>query len=393
MVINQIYNLVNNAFSEMLGDSIILNEDLSNLVDVGRTLQNLTDTADPVFGKLIDQVGRMVFVERSYNGRAPKVLMDGWEYGAIKMKVRAELPEAEENESWQLVDGTSYDPHIYQGFTVHAKYFNKYTTFEIDRSVPDTQLWGAFRSAEEMNAFLSMLFSTIEKALTVATDALIMRTINNFMAETLYNEFPGGDYGDSSGVRAVNVLYLYNQTLGAGNEITVDQAMTNQGFWRFFTRLYKNYVDRLAVISKLFNIGGTDKFTPADRMHAVMLSEAKRSIEAYLYDANGQLKDEYLKLPEIETTVYWQGSGIDYDFESTSAINVTTAEGHTVNATGIIGFIFDREALGVYNRDRRVTTQYNAKAEFTNYFYKMDAGYFNDFDENGVVFYMAEETA
>ena len=147
------------------------------------------------------------------------------------------------------------------------------------------------------------------------------------------------------------------------------------------------YSDRLEVISTLFNVGGTEKFTPKDRQRIVMLSEFKRSADVYLQ--SDTFHDEFTRLPSSDSVTYWQGSGTDYSFASTSAIDVKTPSGDTVSATGILGVIFDRDALGVTNMDRRVTTNYNPKAEFWNEWHKMDAGYFLDLDENFVVFYVA----
>ena len=59
----------------------------------------------------------------------------------------------------------------------------------------------------------------------------------------------------------------------------------------------------------------------------------------------------------------------------------------------ILGVMFDRDAVGVANLDRRTTTAYNAKAEFYNNWYKMDAGYYNDLNENFVVFFIGETLA
>lgn len=142
-------------------------------------------------------------------------------------------------------------------------------------------------------------------------------------------------------------------------------------------------------MSKLFNIGGTAKFTPADRMHIVMLSEFKNAAEIYLYDGLNQFNTENLRFPAaVETVSYWQGSGTGYDFADTSEINIKTPSGDVVNVTGVLGVIFDRDAMGVCNLDRRVTTDYNAKAEFFNQWHKFDAGYFLDLDENIVVFFV-----
>lgn len=390
MLMTQVYEILNTITTEILGEETVVNEDLSNVVDIGRAFENLDNGLDNYVRRLQDHIGRMVFVDRVYSGRAPRVLMDGWEYGSILEKVRAALPEATENESWNLQDGASYDPNVFTAPQVSVKFFNKRVTFEIPISITEKQVKSSFSNATQLNAFYSMIQTAIENSMTVKLDSLIMRTINSAIAETIYSEYTGGadTYDDSTGVRAVNLLYMYNETLPeTATPLTAADAIHDPDFIRFASYQMALYSDRLAVISTLFNIGGTEKFTPKDRQHFVMLSEFKRAADVYLQ--SDVFHDEFTRLPDAESVTYWQGSGIDYAFESTSAINVTTADNHTVSASGILGVIFDRDTLGVANLDRRVTTNYNPKAEFWNEWHKADAGYFLDLDENCVVFFVA----
>lgn len=390
MLINQVYNILNDVTKEIIGDSVVVNEDLSNIVDVGKAYENLDNGLDNFVRALNDHIGRVVFVDRIYKGRAPSVLRDGWEYGSILEKIRGKLPNAVENESWELQDGYSYDPNIFHKPDVNAKFFNKRITFEIDMSFTEMQVKSAFSSAMQMNGLMSMIRTNIENSMTIKTDSLIMRTLNAAIGETLYAEYTGGSYSASSGVRAVNLLYLYNNNVNSGSDISAATALHDAAFMRFATLTIKNYMSRMGVISKLFNIGGTEKFTPSDMLHIVMLDEFKNSVESYLYDGLNQFNTESIKLPEgIETVPYWQGSGTDYAFSSTSKIYVDTPSGHTVQASGILAIAFDRDCLGVSNISRRVTTNYNPKAEFWTEFHKYDAGYFLDTDENCVVFFVA----
>ena len=390
MLMNQVYNILNDVTKEIIGDSVVVNEDLSNIVDIGKAYENLDNGLDNFVRALNDHIGRVVFVDRIYKGRAPSVLRDGWEYGSILEKIRGKLPNAVENESWELQDGYSYDPNIFHKPDVNAKFFNKRITFEIDMSFTEMQVKSAFSSAMQMNGLMSMIRTNIENSMTIKTDSLIMRTLNAAIGETLYAEYTGGSYSASSGIRAVNLLYLYNNNVNSGSDISAATAMHDAAFMRFATLTIKNYMSRMGVISKLFNIGGTEKFTPSDMLHVVMLDEFKNSVESYLYDGLNQFNTESIKLPEgIETVPYWQGSGTDYAFSSTSKIYVDTPSGHTVQASGILAVAFDRDCLGVSNISRRVTTNYNPKAEFWTEFHKYDAGYFLDTDENCVVFFVA----
>lgn len=384
MNVQQIYTIMNTVTSEILGDSVVVAEDLSNIVDVGVAIFNAS-AIDNYVKSLVNHIGRVIFVNRPYSGNVPSVLMDGWEYGSVLEKITAELPNATENESWDLTDGTSYDPNVFYKPTVSAKFYNKRVTFEIPMSFTERQVKESFSNAEQLNGFLSMLYNAVDKSMTVKIDALVMRTINNMIGETLNADFAGGVYSSGSGVKAVNLLYLYNQRYGTS--ITAANAITEPDFIRFASYEMGVYMSRMSKISTLFNIGGKDRFTPADMLHVVMLADFKKAANVFLQ--SDVFHDSFTELPNADIVPYWQGSGTGYGFTDISTVKITTASGATIDASGILGVMFDRDALGVTNLDRRVTTNYNPKAEFYSNWYKFDAGYFNDTNENFVVFFVA----
>ena len=388
MQVTQVYEILNDITHEILGESAVVNEDLSNVVEIGESFQNAAGL-DNFVRSLNDHIGRMVFVDRVYGGRAPRVLMDGWEYGSILEKVRATMPEATENESWELENGASYDPNVFYKPSVSVKFYNKKVTFEIPISLTERQVKSAFSNATQLNAFFSMIQTAIQNSMTVKLDALIMRTINAGIGETLADAFPLGGYGTGSTNRAVNLLYLYNSQFNAGGTpLAAADALSSKDFLRFAAYHLMLYSDRLEVISTLFNVEGTEKFSPKDRQRIVLLSEFKRAADVYLQ--SDTFHDELTRLPASDSVTYWQGSGTGYAFSSTSALDIKTPTGKTVQAGGILGVIFDRDTLGVANLNRRVTTNYNPKAEFWNEWHKMDSGYFLDLSENMVVFYIAD---
>lgn len=384
MEVKQIYEIMNSITGELLGESAIVKEDLSNLVELGQQFEDVVGL-DNYVRKLPDHIGRVVFVDRKYEGRAPQILMDGWEYGSIMEKIATRIPEAVENEDWQLNDGQSYDPNVFHAPDVYGEFWNKRVTFEIDMSITRKQVKSSFDSVTQLNSFLSMILNAIETSLTVKLDALIMRTINNMIGETFYNEFPSGTYNGVSGVKAVNLLYLYNQQFN--KSITAAAAITDPDFIKFAAYTMANYMDRIKVLSNLFNIGGESRFTPASKLHVAMLSEFKNAANVYLQ--SDTFHNDYTALPNSDSVAFWQGSGTGYAFSSTSEVKIKTASGHDIDATGVLAVMFDRDALGVSNLDKEVRTHYNEKADFWNYFYNAFAGYFNDTNENFVVFYVA----
>lgn len=386
MEVRQIYELTNQITNEVLGDSVVVNEDLSNVVEIGQAYEN-AGALDNFVRQLNDHIGRLIVVDRVYKGRAPSVFMDGWEFGSILEKISAKLPQAQENESWELVDGASYDPNIFYKPVVSVAFWNKRTTFEIPISLTERQVKSAFSSVTQLNAFMSMIYTAVANALTVKLDGLIMRTVNNMTGETVFSDYGGAGLETKSGVKAVNLLYLYNNRPGAGAALTAEQAVTDSAFIRFASLTMKNYVDYMSVMSTRFNIGGEERFTPADRLHWVALSSFINAADVYLQ--SDTFHDDFTRLPAAETVPFWQGSGNDFSFTEASKIDIKTASGNTVTVTGVLAVMFDTFALGVTNMDRRVTTNYNPKAEFWNEYHKVDAGYFNDRNENFVVFFVA----
>lgn len=386
MEVKQIYSLVNSVSSEVLGKTDLVQEDLTGLVDLGTEVFN-QGAVDNYVKSLVNHIGKVVFVNRPYSGKIPSVLMDAWEFGSVMEKISADVPQAEENDTWNLTDGTEYKQDVFHKPKVTAKFFNSKVTFEVPVSITERQVKESFSNAAQMNGFLSMIYTAVEKSMTIKTDALIMRTINNMIGETLYNDATtfNGDYTAHSTVRSVNLLYLYNQA--KGTDLTADKAVLNSDFIRFASYQIGLYADRFGTISTLFNIGGKDRFTPKDSLHLVLLSDFAKAAQTFLY--SDTYNKEQVLLPNAETVASWQGTGEDYSFAKVSAIDVKTSSGAEVKLGGILGVMFDRDALGVCNTDKRVTTNYNAKAEFFNNWFKFDASYFNDTNENFVVFYVA----
>ena len=375
MKVEQIYQLMNTVTGEALGESAVLQEDLSNIVQIGDTIQNVMGL-DNYVRKLVDHIGRVIFVDRVYSGRTPSLLRDGWEYGSICEKIATGLPDATENESWELQDGQSYDPNVFYQPQVTVKFYNDAVTFEIPISITEQQVKSSFSSVTQLNGFLSMIRNSIANSMTVKTDELIRRAINNFITEVV---------NTNDGVTYVKLLTLYNATLpDSATPLTAEEALRNKPAVEYIINTFKNYIDYLSVMSTRFNLGHQPRFTPRERLNVVMLSAFKNAVESYT-DSN-TFHEEYIALPNAETLPYWQGSGDSFDFEDVSNINVKNSYGHTVNVENVVAIMFDRDAVGVANEDTHVTSNYNPKAEFWNEWTKAKMQLWNDANENFIVF-------
>ena len=377
MTINQVYNFVNDATKEVLGETgLQVAEDLSNIVDVGTSIANAMGY-DAFLGALVNRIGRMIFVNRPYDGRYPKLLVDAWTFGSILGKVQAELLDASQMEDFNIINGASYDPYVVSLPVVDAKFYNKQVVFEIDITLPKQQMEMSFTSANEMGRFLAMLETMVRNSLVLKIDTLLATAVNNFMAVLI---------NSNSGARVRHLVTEYNAL--AGTSLTAGSALINTEFLRFASAQILNKTEQLTAYSKVHNEGGKARFTPKDRQHAIFHSEFATALDTHL--ASVTFHDKFVKLSDYDTTPYWQGSGTGFAWADTSKIDVTAIldDGTTqaVAEDNICAFIFDKEALGVLQPKEKIEGIYNPKGSYYNEFYKYASRYFNDFNENACVF-------
>ena len=379
MVIKQVAEFLNDAVHEVLGEEAVVQEDLSNIVDLGKQITSLESWNDKIIKSLVNRIGKTIFVDRPYSGDFPSLYMDSWNYGSIMGKYYTELKEAYVNMSWELENDVEYSQDTFYGIPAGAKFFNKMVTHEVRQSIPDYQLFASFSSASEMAKFLSMIQTHVTNTLVLQNSILAHRTVTRFMAEILTN---------GSSLQKVNLLSEYN-TL-AGTNLSVAEALKTAEFIRYAVRRIKQVSMYMTRYSVKWNVGGKQRFTPLDRQRIFYLDDFASAIGIYLYNAPNQFATDFLKLPSGDHVASWQGTGEDYSFASLSSINVS-GDGLTnaVSQSGIVALLVDEYAMGICNEKARTNAHHNEAADFTNYWHKRDARYFNDPDENGVLFYVA----
>lgn len=385
MKVSQIYTILNDVFSEVTGKLVIpedseplpiVEEDLKNIVDIGKTISEY-NLYDNYVKSMINRIGRDVFVDRTYEGYAPNVLRDSWEYGSIMSKTRCKVFDAKANPAWALSAGTTVNQFEFNPPEVTQKFYNAAVAWQIDCSFTDYQIRESFNSPEQMNRFMSMIENRINVSMTIYRDSLVMRTINNFIGEKLYA---------SNGV--VDLLAGYNATIES--PITAAAALYDKDFLRYAALQIKLWVDRFRAPSVNFNTEEDNvSFTPKEFAHLVLHSDLAAGMEVYLQ--SDTYHDDLVKIGDYETVPFWQSQGDKYQLAMTSRIDIelgssTNASKKAINRNYVVGVLFDRDALGVLCEHSRVTTAYNSNGEYWNNFYKQDTRYFNDLAENGIVF-------
>lgn len=379
MEIKQIATMINSITNEVIGETAVVNEDLGNIVDIGTAVAN-ANAYDTFTQKLVNRIGKTIFSARKYVGRVPSLVRDKWEFGSMLQKITgAGLIEAQQNDTWNLTDGTSYDPNKFTKPSLNAKFYNKKVTFELPQSIAIKQVKQSMSSAEELNGLLDMLYNEIEKSLTVKVDSLCMRCINNLIVNTI----------KGAGANAVKLLTMYNERFGS--TLTADKAITDPDFLRYAAYIIRLFATRMRVINTHFNTEGVPRFTPGDSLNVLLLEDFASAANIYLY--SNTTHDDFVKLPTAETVPYWQGTGTSYAFADISKIDAKASgesgPSESTSYGGIIGIMYDKDAAGVCLEDSYVTSQVNNKAEFVNNWHKYEAEYINDYSEQNCVFYLA----
>lgn len=376
--VSQIYDLVNQTAKESMGEQAITVKDVSSLIALGDSvLASNTDTEN-FLNTLVDRIARTVFSVRQYESDSEGMVRHPFEFGCIVQKIYVDLPEAKKNDAWEIGKG-DYTPKFAPVIkpTAKQKLFNGVSTWEVDVTIPDFMFRTAFTNETSMATFIDAIFTAMDNMMTLALENNANLTRASFIARKIKGGKPCG---------AINLLHEYNTITNAG--LTVESALMNAEFLAWASRSINLWVKRMSKMSVLFNEEGYKRHTPKDKLVVNLLQDFTSACDTFL-GAN-TFHDELVKLPMYDSVAYWQGAGESFDFNDTSAINIKlddSAQG-TISKKGIIGVIYDYEAMGVTLNERRSTSDRNNHDEYTNYYNKANIGYFNDMSENGIVFYL-----
>lgn len=398
MKVTQVAQLLNDTVKEDLGLSSVINEDLSNCMDFGHEVFDVSEASRDNFCKaLIGRIGKTIFVNRVYEGNTMALYRSNFEYGSVLQKITLNsIPESESNEAWMLEDNASYDPFVFRKPDVSEKFFDLHESFQVPISITEDQVKNAFLDAGALGSFVAMLWDGVDKSMTLKLEALATRTVTSFITKTINDEFPSvvdNNYAGMTGVKAINLLYEYNTQFGltGSDALTKDDCLFSAEFIKFATQRIDLTLSRMTKLSTLFNIGGKPRFSPKSKQHVIMLSNFKSSSDIYLN--SGVYNKELTALPKAAEVPYWQGSGTSYALSSVANVHNTVKVGDTtkeISLSYVLAVAFDHDACGVYQENKKTTSSgFNPVGEFTNFYAKYTCGTFADENENFVVFYVA----
>lgn len=388
MKVNQIAEMLNGIFSSEIGDSEIINEDLGNIVSVGQVITSSStfgDNFENYAGKIVDKVGKTIFVDRVYRAKDLGIWKDSFEYGSVLEKIRCDVGDFSDNCEWDLTKAgiseldynENISDHIEELFKfipakTQAKYFNLKTTFKTVISITRKQLKSAFNSSSEMARFIGMIENRIASKMEISKDALQRRTIVNLIGEKIATS------------KSVDLKTLYATETGETAPTTLEEALNDPDVLRFIAKTMSHDRELMSVPSTIYGGGNFYTHTPVEDSRLIVVSDLDEGLKFNLYADT--YNEEFVKLNNYKTIPFWQGSGDDMALVDRTTIDIKTVEGRTVKHKSVVGILMDKDAAMVCNETPEVRSQYNADGNFTNYFYTYDCSFYNDYDENAIVY-------
>lgn len=378
MEIKQVATILNTINREMTGETAIVNEDLSNIVDIGKqltadmTAEEIANYMENYAKKIIDKVGRTIIVDRAYKSTAPNIIRDSWEYGGIMEKIRVTVGDLEDDTTWGLTAGDTPEQFKYTPADLSAKYYDKYDTFMTQISIPEKTLRSAFNSAQDMNRLISAIENRVATKMAYSSDNLIRRTVNNMILEVAKTP-------NSS--RFVRLLTLYNQGRTGEDVLTAGMALKTPDFLRFAIGTINKYRRLIQELSTAYGGDGFVNFTPLENQKLIMQADFVENARVNM--ESDTFNRELVQINgDFDTVSYWQSPNNPMKVQGTPASGSTAV----VSPPEILGVLFDEDACAVELEDNQVTSTYAANGRFYNYFHYANARYMNDMSENVVIF-------
>lgn len=384
MKYKQIATILNSTFKEIIGSEDLFAEDLSNVVELGRTITDSStfgDNFDSYTKKLVDKVGKVIFRENQLGLNHLPIFKDSWEFGSIAEKVRVEYPDVSNDYSFDLANYEGDDVFNLVIPTASAKFFNNSTTFRIKISIPKRQAKSAFNSAREMSQFFALIENTVKQRLAISLLTLEYRTVANLIAEKFKN---------NNTSCLIDLLAMYKDEVDSS--MTKEKFLITEECLRFANLKIGMIRDLLNKPSKLYADGDYVNVSAPSEQTLLVLTDYDKALGSYLYSVNRH--NEYIKLENYSVVPYWQAGGETDTYENRSTINVKPASSgggesaETIEKSDILAVLFDYRACAVTCEHQEVESIPVPDARMINYWFFADANYINDLDENVVVFYL-----
>lgn len=386
----QIFGIVNEVAAQAMGNKTMAVVDNSGLVALGNTVLGSNDTKNNFINALTDRIGRTIVSFRAYHSHFPDFERDSIEWGNILQKLKIGMPNAEEDQSYNLTDGTSVDMYKINKAKVNQLLFSTETPWQTHITVHLDELEKAFVDSSAMGAFISGMFGEVQNRIELAMENLSIDCVNNYMAEMIKRKVQRPS-------RVINLVTDYNTAMGlaTADALKPQDALNTPAFLEYVVRRINTISSTMEYMtSGMFNdtaFAGGDtqndiysRHTPKSEQRMMLYIDLVNSLKTNVNSKAFNMKEVAIDLP-FKTVPFWQS------IKTPDGINVKPASGGTaIVQSSVMGILFDREAMGTFKKKySSLTSPINAAGKYYNVFYHMIEMYYNDLTENAVVFLLA----
>lgn len=388
----QIYGIVNEVASQAMGKTAISVVDDTGLIALGNTVLASDATKNNFINALTDRIGRTIVSFRAYNSHFPDFERDSIEWGNILQKLKISMPNAEEDQSYNLVDGTSVDQYKINKAKISQLLFTTETPWQTHITVHLDELEKAFVDSTAMGTFISGMFGEVQNRIELAMENLSMNCVANYISEIKAR-------GEDSEHRVYNLVTLFNKETGVDYTTNPLKALDDEDFLKFTVRTINRISSTMeymtaGVFNSPQNINTEEptdeensiytRHTPKSEQRMMLFIDLVNALKTNINSKAFNMEQVAIDIP-FKTVPFWQSL-------------TTPADIHVKNASGVsneiipevMGILYDREAMGTFKKKyTSLTTPINAAGKYYNVFYHMITMYYNDLTENAVVFLLA----
>ena len=369
MTTEQIYALVNEVNAEAFGSNALSAVDTSSLISLGNTVLSSSTNTEAFLNTLAQRIGRTILRFREYRNKLGDMVLNDFEYGAILQKIKVIMPQAEEDQMYDLIDGQAIDHYVVAKPDVNQKLFVTRTPYQFHITVQRETLKEAFLSESAMGSFIGVIFGEVRNAIECSLENLSRVTLATAIAET------------AGTGRMIDLVSNYNSLYNPSPALDAVTCQNDPDFMRYAMSVINTTIDAMQDMSTLYNNGSFETFTPKEDMRVKILAPFMRRLETVVEYA--AFNDQFVK-PDAQITRinYWQSAQTP-----DSVIIKRPSDGDTVSRGNVIAMIHDRDAMGVYKIEEDVlTTPVNAAGAYYNTYWHEKQLRFIDPTENFVVF-------
>lgn len=360
------YQILNDTFAQMHeGQAFAPVTNAEDLISVGQTIISSATLTDSFLNTLCQRIGRTMIAVRAYKSKYSAYIYDNMVWGEILQKIRFEMPSLEDDPTYALTNGVSYDHYTVNKPSAAVEYYHNVNPAMFHITTSRVALMTAFKSEADMERFLSGVRTMIRNKLETVYEDLARTGLLYAVSETV-------NQGLTTQVR--HVLTSYAADTG-DSSLTASTAPYSNAFLRYLSGLIRIDSKRLEDLSTIFNTTGAERHTSKDFQKLAVIDLIGENMKSQVEYA--AFHKDLVDLGNYTEVSYWQS--IDDRFKVQFKSTDTPAE--------VIAFLSDRDAFGVYKEIEDVlTTPVNAAGQYYNTFYHIRREQLFDPSENAIVY-------